>query len=724
MAKYLRYFTQFKSLEGHTIRAEIYQESATAFTPVELEIGTGESPLTIEWAETNKIEPIQGSTATLVVNSSSDRQLLHLASAIAPGEVRMDVYRDGVLWWSGTLDGEGYEEPYTTKDNYDVMLTFSDFGVLNRIPWSRTGRESYNTILNACITAAGFLYGSVHQNISTKLSNGGMMALTSLILNNDNFYDEESEAMTCFDVLKGILQPFALRIIQRVGRIIIYDLNAASSLAATDVEWQGNDASLSHDQVFNDAVITFSPYANDTLAEGEVSDVNPSASHTIRTSYDPDPDNVVDGFTLRIGNTAAEGPVLENGASFFDIEAIYSGSDASGIIWSFAERIHTPTGYVYSQRIRVPGSCFGNDGKDTSNFIGQRIATFSSQYVNTPGTNAGNYYKLRINLDLLLDVRYNPFEDAGDYNEKSDYSNMVSKFGFVYVPMMVTLRDAPGGNALYHLENYHLALSTKISSEYNEPRWVSGAGSPGCFFLAYYDQEDRSGKSGVGGWATNRRCIGRYVKDLPSSWAKMEQGEYVPLPPSGGYLEVTLYSGLHIRNRDIVNSIYDDVRWLAYKDMKISLIKSNGKSTDMEDQEDIAHINANAQEHFSIDTILGTLSPASSGANGRGVILAGGSITARGLIAKDSATQGQFQRAGITDRLEKLLLGTIYSQYAERKIKLSGTVSLVLGFVLADSPRITGKFLMVADTQDLRDDTSMITMTEFGPDEYTGIDYE
>lgn len=249
MAKYLRYYTSFVTREGHRIDARILQESETAFTPVYLEIGSGDSPLTIEWAETNKIDPIQGSTANLVVNSSSDRQLLHLAKSVAAGDVQLRVFRDNVLWWSGTLDSEGYEEPYTSGKYYDVILTFSDFGILNRLRWERTGRESYSTILQACLSRADIYYSQLLQNISTVHENNAALNLANIILDNANFYDEEGEALTCFEVLRGILQPFALRIVQRAGQICIYDLNAAASLQAVDVEWMGDDAMISHDGV-------------------------------------------------------------------------------------------------------------------------------------------------------------------------------------------------------------------------------------------------------------------------------------------------------------------------------------------------------------------------------------------------------------------------------------------------------------------------------------------
>lgn len=718
MAKYLRYYLERYSTDGHTIRAEILQEADEAFAPVELGIGAGDAPLVLEWKETGKIDPIQASRATLIVNAASDGQLLDLAGLVKAGEVRMDVYRDNSLWWSGTLDSESYTEPYTEPSGYDVQLDFQDFGVLNRIKWSHTGRESFASVLQACLDATGIAYGNLMQHISTKIGGTGQgltIDFSRLILNNENFYDEEGEAMSCMEVLKGILQPFALRIIQRCGNLYLYDINAASALTATDVIWKGADSGLSFDVVYNDAKVTFSPYGDDSVLKGEVKVTDKTGNGTtIKTSYDTHADEVLEGFVIRHGAAVtAEGVTLENGAAFFDIESQYSGSDAAGILWGYKRGDAALADGNCQQILNRAGSCFSG-GTNTAQFVGSKIATFPLQYLNyvSPVNGVRSKFKLRINLDLLLDVRYNPFEEAGKYNEKSNFKTMTEKCGFVWVPVMVTLRDAPGGTALYHLENRGLALGTQQYSAANGTHWVMGEGTPGCFFLAYYDHEDRRGKTGIGGWAKNRRCIGYYTDELPSSWSTMEAGEYVDLPFSGGYLEMSIYSGFHIRNRDIVTSIYDVFRWCAYKDASITLVKKNGLAVDVDDQEDIAYINTEAQEKCSVDTILGTPSPEIPTATGRG------------LMFYDSQPCDVFVRAGVTDRLEKLLLGTIYSQYAERKMKISGTVDLLHGFVLGDSPRVDGKFILASDTQNILDDTSNMTMTEFGPDEYRDIEYE
>ena len=89
----------------------------------------GSEPLVIEWEDKDKEETICSSSATLGLLSPGDRTYTGLYTTKACS-TRLDVYRDGALYWSGTLDTETYEEPYTYRQDYEVELTFSDFGEL------------------------------------------------------------------------------------------------------------------------------------------------------------------------------------------------------------------------------------------------------------------------------------------------------------------------------------------------------------------------------------------------------------------------------------------------------------------------------------------------------------------------------------------------------------------------------------------------------------------
>ena len=112
-----------------------------------------------------------------------------------------------------------------------------------------------------------------------------------------------------------------------------------------------------------------------------------------------------------------------------------------------------------------------------------------------------------------------------------------------------------------------------------------------------------------------------------------------------------------------------------------------------------------------MDTKLGSLDKASPTALGQY------------FATSNYAALSRFRRAGVTDRLEKLLCGTVYSNYAGRNTTLSGTVSVLHGFGIYSEANEPGTFVLASETQDLRSDTSEITMTRFEADNYEGIEY-
>ena len=153
MAKRLRYSGEFLSLHGDVWRCEILQEAASAFQVGEL-VFPADDPLTIEWDERSPEEPVCGSMATLTIESPGDRTYADLYTEV-PGAIRLDVYRNDVLYWSGSADTETYNEPYDRGSHYDVELTFYDFGMLQRIPYNLTGKKTLREILEGALAASG-----------------------------------------------------------------------------------------------------------------------------------------------------------------------------------------------------------------------------------------------------------------------------------------------------------------------------------------------------------------------------------------------------------------------------------------------------------------------------------------------------------------------------------------------------------------------------------------
>jgi hypothetical protein len=278
---------------------------------------------------------------------------------------------------------------------------------------------------------------------------------------------------------------------------------------------------------------------------------------------------------------------------------------------------------------------------------------------------------------------------------------------------MLNLKDADG-NVLYHYENSGVMLSSSYKQDASMCKWVKGSGSWGCMYLSYYDYENRKSASGFGGWKKNRQIIGYYRDSLPKKWEAMGDGEFIDLPPSGGWLELQIGKGVHqFDYKREEKDIWSRARWLMYKEPTITLVNKNGTEVEQEDIEDTAWVNRSAEEEYEISTSVGTLGERKYNA------------AARGLVMKSNYTAVQtFCRADYSGRLERLLIGTVYSQYASRKNTLSGTVRILDEMKVLTDESTAGKFILLSEVQDLMQDSSEIEMSEFAADNYEGIEYE
>ena len=148
MALAKRYEGGFISIAGTHYRFEIWQEGWMGGSS---DIAVTSDPLTIEWSETDKLDPVQSSNAKLTLYSDDDRQFADLYTVQA-GSIRLDIYREDVLYWSGTLDPELYEEPFAYKTDYGVEFTFSDLSMLDRLNWQETGFMTLQQVIETALS--------------------------------------------------------------------------------------------------------------------------------------------------------------------------------------------------------------------------------------------------------------------------------------------------------------------------------------------------------------------------------------------------------------------------------------------------------------------------------------------------------------------------------------------------------------------------------------------
>lgn len=738
MEMYLAYYGEFLDRQDKSWRVEIRREwtgngDAPADTAAVELVFPGDSPLVLEWMAKEKHEPVQSSSATLKVVSESDREFIGLYTTKA-ASVRLDVLvpelhgnkYEWVVFWSGTLDTELYEEPYSYGSGYEVELTFTDFGVLSRLNYNLSGKKTFLEILDAGLAASGIRFrGDVWECIST-YKNSAVIKLSDMSVLSDNFYDEEGVPMTFEEVFAAILQPLALRIIQREGYIRVYDLAWLYAQTADAVEWFGTDARLSVDKVYNNVNVTYSPYDGSKAMAVEIStkeELNWAMDDNVlvKMNYSDQGNYAIDGFRMWYGSDLEGSSALElsSGAQYMRIDPINSGEEAAAVLWGMRrgdvgmkEAGEAGSG---TQIVLVGSEPGFPDFIDSDGSLAQMGAPLSS----------GSVYKsprlyldigggdLRINLDLLFDARYNPFEDASDGNEKGNYNEMREKCNFGCVPVILNF-VAEDGTVIGHYENYEMMGSDGWGRRAEFCHWVSGAGTAGKAWLMYYDPDNRKDSSGFGGWQTNRQSIGDYTGDLPRSLTIKESGEYVDNPAyrfsCPGYLELTILAGVFTfsggSDRGVVN-IHPKVRWLAYKAPEITIVDKYGKEVESKDYEDQAHLDPDAKEELNLDLICCS----------RGLPNAKGRMYYKGEVLQSAV------RGGVSDSPQRLLIGTVYSQYAVGCTVLSGTALPLMSLKPVSDAATPGKFIMRSEVYDVRAAESTIEIVELKEENYTAVEY-
>ena len=701
MALAKRYEGGFISIAGTHYRFEIWQEGWSGGSS---DIAVTSDPLTIEWSETDKLEPVQSSNAKLTLYSDNDRQFVDLYTVKA-GSIRLDIYREDVLYWSGTLDPELYEEPFAYKTDYGVELTFSDLSMLDRLNWQETGFMTLQQVIETALSLSCIHYSGIVKHISTSGAGSGRGTLLETVsVQCQNFYNEDGEAMSVREVLDEVLRPFSLRLIQKAGNIYIYDLNEIYTAFNTEeIVWDADDSTLSIDKTYNDVLLKFSPYEKVTILDGSISAESVIGGTEYKTWVKRHALMDEVGYNITLSDTGI-GLTKNMLAKFFRVDPVYSGNGDAGVAWSYSN-MDSPNNTQYEQRINAVLPPSGSD------YMIFRASGASLLSLKTFGWDNRDY-KLKVSLQMLFDPRYNPYEEASEDNEQEAWDNQQNRANFAYLPIKLTLRDEQR-NPIVHLSNSAVKDSNSYVQTNSTVKWVTGEASWGEAYLCWYSG-DRKSESGLGGWQTNKPIIGYYREELPTKFDKLGEGEYINLPIDSGYLELEVGNNIITwdYNKEIKASNYTNCRHLMFKDVKIELVDGYGNSIQTKDVQYSAWINKDAKENLKIDTILGTLDEPSP--------------VALGQLYKssDHTIVSEFTRSDITDRLEKLLIATVYSNYSGRNKVLSGTTVILPSFSTYTDKNEAGNYILLAETQDLINDTSEIKMVQFSADNYEGVEFK
>ena len=336
---------------------------------------------------------------------------------------------------------------------------------------------------------------------------------------------------------------------------------------------------------------------------------------------------------------------------------------------------------------------------------------------------------MRITIPMLLDGRFNPFADESDYNTLHEYFKR--RANAVYLRVEVRLYDSrTGGNLLKYYQNWPYK-TTDVAT----PRiiWESSYGwrdastsqtvpslIEWCKFDSNYLHHTECGT--LGGLNKNHEAF--YTRRKCTSLFTDMEGMHVPFPQVDGtvWCEIAVYDELYIYDEDDTfssslaiggygGSVYSQIKWWLVGFPTVEVVRwehEQFQDYDVDDIEESGYINTLAKEELSIDTICGTIDEPA----------------ARGAYLVSNRNVEKMQRANRLTSVEQLLIGTIYSQYATRHLKLEGSVRTVApysGILLFTDANIesTKKFLITNETFNVIDCESEATLVEVSPDSYT-----
>ena len=591
-----QYYGSFVNQKGETWRVEMLPGGTELDTDTATEIKfDADAPLDIEWEEHDKHEPIQGATLTIKAERPQDYAFAY--NAMQP-DTYVKVYRNGALFWTGIADGESYEEPYQRNDEAIVTLTFTDFGQWKRIKQAvprqvMSVRELITIALNEIGIEPNALkvVASYYSCQYTAQWGDGTWVqgneLQDVCIDSSNLYNSDGEAVSLYDAIDKVLTPLGIRIVQRAGVVVVYDLNALYNhlnytTADEQITWDSDEQTLLLDKVVDTYSVKFSPNGKSELLKAELdeeikkAEKNPT-TYTIqslnslgRKNDSPDYYQSFKFVHLNQGCTQHTLAAIHPKACIFTtIPLAGNAEEHTGIAWNAivnqCENTNFATSSSSSDKETPQGIDNRNGGgyADTANPLLFRMPDVwcpaNSQYVSGEDRYSQRYLQLK--MDLLIDPRYNPMEEASNYNEKEQYEKLKAHIKLAYIPYSLTLLDA-NKKPIYRYVSQLITTTTEhvggtTTQSYYKTAWekIDNTTTPTETknYLAYYSHsklKSCNDGSALTGWQTNNPkepfCLyaERHSEDTEYSKAFPTNGELIPLPPVAGYLRLTIYNGI------------------------------------------------------------------------------------------------------------------------------------------------------------------------------------
>lgn len=695
----IKYYHDFIGADDVVNRFEILQSSST--TPEIIEAAP--DAFALEYLEVKKLEPVQGSQATLKLISERNFQFLDLHTDDMQ-KYLIKFYRSGQLYWIGYLDSELYNENLTDYAPYAVEFSGADFNILERLKFRNESEKPYTDIasfliqLKRCFDRLGLPFQKLYIGCSTTPEgitlSSSETALHKLYIQSANFYDEDKEPMSCREVVESILQPLGLMMVQRDASVYIYDLNTIkaggvmkcydfstlSYIGDTSVNvllgdigeigTMSTDASLGFEEMINNVTITSSLYADKTkdsidLDESELSD-KIDVSRPQKNSWFYNKSSQLENL---------------NGGKF----AVYS----SNSIPHYNDKETIIGGYVDYQPL--PGSIFPLFRFESPKYITQvepesvSGSQSSDRYSKYP-------YLINVKTSVYASTTGQPLLQEAI---KRDDSEVLKLYCNLFV------KDDKGKIFAYY-DNFS-----------QEAKWITITNNilPQGRFILFFSQEKADG-SMLDSWQVNSDSVWNPSSPDTIIVSGHAKGTFLNPDISGNLIfEVTNKSEI---GNPISGKILESnkVSMLLIDKISIDIVNKNGVVPSTDDYEFKSYINKNVESDYDEVTLKCISANEDKLPVGKANILK--------KVGEHYELQLSYTRAGQTDILERLLMCTIHSNFTTKNKAISVDIKMTenptLRYVTYKNVLQSDGMYVTGATLDFHNAKTTIKAVEFSAD--------
>lgn len=233
----------------------------------------GSRPVVLTWEECSLTDVIHRSQLQLNLIAMDDGDYRDIMDSLEQVYCMLQTKDDDGfwrLWWVGAYASTTWLEPFSRERKYEVQLTFSDFGYLERLDYDGnrfgcTGAVTVSGILSwIAQKIAGYAIVPEVQwmPLSTVQFNG--RRFRDLIVRDVLFTEEDGSLRNVLDILTDVLEPANVHVMQHGGRIYLFrpDWETAEEAykpGAVSIEAAGTDAEMESCETYRRMELNYDP---------------------------------------------------------------------------------------------------------------------------------------------------------------------------------------------------------------------------------------------------------------------------------------------------------------------------------------------------------------------------------------------------------------------------------------------------------------------------------